>query len=158
MLKRTWQTECTVITGPTGTGKSTLVRERFPDAYWKDASKWWGSSENHYDGQEVVVLDEFNGFLPFEEMKRLINLTPHVVEYKGGQTQFLARHIIIISNYEPITWWSQLSDLAVKWPHMERRLHNHLIKEWLTAPVEVFRGRDLFTLPLMISRPVFEEC
>ena len=37
--------------GPTGTGKSRYVREKYPDAFIKDANKWWDG----YNGEDVSL-------------------------------------------------------------------------------------------------------
>jgi len=55
MPKRDWPMEIIVIIGPTGTNKTRWCRENYPDAYWKDGTKWW----DDYDGHETVVWDEF---------------------------------------------------------------------------------------------------
>jgi hypothetical protein len=53
--------EVHVLQGPTGTGKSKWAMDTYPDAYWKQRSQWWDG----YMGHEVVILDEFYGWLPF---------------------------------------------------------------------------------------------
>jgi len=42
--------------GPSGTGKSRAVREAYPEAYIKDADKWWDG----YRGQSVVILEDID--------------------------------------------------------------------------------------------------
>ena len=77
---RSWSTELHIYWGATGTGKSRKCREEYPDAYWKTRGNWWDG----YDGHEVVIIDEFYGWLPFDFMLRLCDRYPFTVEVKGG--------------------------------------------------------------------------
>jgi hypothetical protein len=56
-----------VLYGKTNLGKSYYVRKHAPDAYWKQRSVWWDGYEDHKD----VVLDDFYGWIPFDNMLRL---------------------------------------------------------------------------------------
>ena len=60
-----FRSEVTVIWGETGVGKSRWASETYPDAYWKPPnSKWW----DNYAQEEVIIMDEFYGWLPYCEM------------------------------------------------------------------------------------------
>jgi hypothetical protein len=104
---RTWPTTTIVYWGPPGTGKSSrALVEGGEDAYWlpkphSHGSVWWDG----YDGQEVVVIDEFYGWIPRDLMCRLSDRYPLFVETKGGSVPFLAKKIIITSNSHPDQWW-----------------------------------------------------
>jgi len=105
---RAWKTEITVCIGPPGTGKSTYYFQKYPLAYqWSNTSgKWW----DDYQGQETVIMDEFRGQITLDIMKRLGDSTPYWVELKGGSVQFLAKNLIIISNYHPLgDWWDKIT-------------------------------------------------
>lgn len=93
--------EVHVIIGPTGTGKSKWAMETYPEAYWKQRSKWWDGYFKH----ESVVIDEFYGWIPFDLLLRLLDRYPLLVESKGGQIQFVAKNIIITSNTFPDKWY-----------------------------------------------------
>ncbi len=103
---RTWMTEVHIKWGVTGAGKSHWARETYPGAFWlsppRDKACWWDG----YRGQETVVIDEFKGWIAQEQFKRLADKYPLQVETKGGMMPFLAKRIIVLSNYEPTTWWS----------------------------------------------------
>nr|WBT97320.1 rep protein [Bat circovirus BtSY1] len=111
--KRAWKTQVHVHVGPPGCGKSRWASQ-FADeenTFWKaPRNKWWDG----YIGQPVVVLDDFYGWLPYDEVLRLCDRYPLEVEYKGGMTPFLARTLIITSNKMPQEWYS--SDAV---PHAE---------------------------------------
>ena len=91
-----------VIQGPTGTGKSRWAMDEFEGAYWKQRSQWWDG----YSGEEVVILDEFYGWLPFDLLLRLCDRYPLLVESKGGQLQMVAKVIVITTNSIPRNWYS----------------------------------------------------
>lgn len=116
--QRTWPTETVVYWGPPGIGKSSrALQEGGPDAFWlcKPAGQttWWDG----YCGQEVVVIDEFYGWIARDLMCRICDRYPLNVEIKGGSTPFLAKKIIITSNVHPMQWWPKAGLGA-----MERRL------------------------------------
>ncbi len=87
--RRTWQTVTSVYWGEPGVGKSRrALDEGGADAYWlpkpTGSSVWW----NGYCGQEVVVIDEFYGWISRDMMCRLCDRYPLYVETKGGAVQF----------------------------------------------------------------------
>jgi len=90
-----------VCQGPTGTGKSRWVKETFPNAYWKQRSQWWCG----YEGQDVIVLDEFYGWLQYDLLLRLCDRYPLFLETKGGQVNCLANTIVITTNATPESWY-----------------------------------------------------
>jgi len=98
---RNWEMEVIVIYGPTGTGKSRLCNEEFPGCYWKQRGKWW----DNYASQDVVVLDEFYGWLQWDVLLRLCDRYPLLVETKGGQMQFSSKTIVFTSNTLPKEWY-----------------------------------------------------
>lgn len=92
-----------VILGPSGTGKSKFCMEQYPHAYWKQRSNWWDG----YNGEKVVILDEFYGWLPFDLLLRLCDRYPLMLERKGGQVQCLATTVVITSNLVPQDWYQK---------------------------------------------------
>jgi len=103
--------------GEPGTGKTEWVSKTYPDAYWKQSTKWW----DEYCAHEVVVLDEFKGWLPYNDLLRLMDGTPMTVEKKGSQTSFLAKKVVIISNYPPWTWY-KFDEERLNFNALKRRL------------------------------------
>lgn len=100
--QREWKTEVFVYVGPPGVGKSRICQQLCPTGYWKPRGKWWDG----YHGNNDVILDDFYGWLPFDDMLRLCDRYPLTVETKGGTTPFLARRIFITSNRAPHEWYS----------------------------------------------------
>lgn len=130
--ERDWPTFTQVYWGPPGTGKSRrALSEAGPGAYWlpKPATNgmlWFDG----YEGQEVVVIDEFYGWIQRDIMQRLCDRYPYLVQTKNGTTPFLAKKIIITSNEHPVAWWHKVGLGA-----MQRRLEGTLgkIEEMVTA-------------------------
>lgn len=102
-----------VIFGPTGTGKSKWCMDNYPDAYWKQRSKWWDGYFKH----EAIVLDEYYAWLPFDLLLRICDRYPLLVESKGGQLQFVAKTIVFTTNKLPDEWYP-----LCYFPAFERRV------------------------------------
>lgn len=114
---RDFKTDLFVLCGETGVGKSKVCREEFPDAYWKPRSNWWDG----YDGAEVVIIDDYYGWLPWDLLLRLTDRYPLQVETKGGSVQFVAKTIVITSNKSYTEWYKDSIDVAP----LERRITKH---------------------------------
>jgi len=112
MPKRDWAMELFFVIGPSGTGKSRWAKQNYPEAYWKDGTKWW----DDYDGQETVVWDEFYAFCcKFSDLLRLLDRNPMMVETKGGYVQFTSRRIIFTSNQDPSEWYNAERTHQMSW-------------------------------------------
>lgn len=99
--QRDWPMELHFYIGPSGCGKTRAAHELYPGAYWKTAGKWWDG----YDGQEVVVLDEYYGhWMSFSDLLKLTDRYPLNVETKGGMVAFVSKKLIFTSN-QPIEQW-----------------------------------------------------
>lgn len=124
--ERKWHTRCLILVGPPGTGKSHMAQvigERQGGAYWVRKPKsggtdWWDG----YDGQPVVVIDEYYGWLPFDTLCRMCDRYPFMVETKGSMVPFLAKLIVITSNVTPRSWYSDEAVPADRWAAFERRI------------------------------------
>ena len=74
---RNWLTTCVVYFGESGTGKSRrALAEGGPSSYWLPRPEgdrpWWDG----YDGQEVIVIDDFYGWIKRDFLYRLIDRFP----------------------------------------------------------------------------------
>lgn len=86
------------ISGSTGTGKSHVVRTRYPNAYQKPLNKWWDG----YQNQEVVHLDEIAPshtmwITPY--LKKWADKWSYPAETKGGAISIRPKLFIVTSNY-----------------------------------------------------------
>lgn len=91
------------IWGPTGTGKTTEVRDCFHDIFYKNiktsktSPDWWDG----YDGHETIVWDEFYGNCSWSFLLKLDDDTPLCGEVKGGFIYLKPKDVIFISNVPP---------------------------------------------------------
>lgn len=102
--KRNTESEVILLIGITGTGKSRGANEKYPNAYWKMANKWW----DHYDGETEVILDDFNGEIDLQYILRMTDRYPMIIETKGSTQQLQATKFIFTSNKEPKEWWKEV--------------------------------------------------
>jgi len=97
--------EIKCLWGSTGVGKTRWCFETYPGAYWKTrsvgSSQWWDG----YDGHEVIVIDEFYGWFPWDFLLRLTDRYPLQLEVKGGTVPCLAKTIVFTSNKHPRDWY-----------------------------------------------------
>lgn len=110
MNERTWITHTTVYWGPPGTGKTRrALHEAGEGAYWlpkpeNNGMLWFDG----YEGQEVVVIDEFYGWIARDKMQRMCDRYPLLVQTKNGTVPFNPKRIIITSNEHPAAWWPKV--------------------------------------------------
>ena len=107
--QRDWPVFTQVIWGAPGIGKTSKARDLAgPSAFWLSrpagTTAWWDG----YVGQEVVVIDEFYGWLSLDFMCRLLDRYPLNVETKGSTTPMGVKKVIITSNCSPMDWYSRL--------------------------------------------------
>lgn len=106
--KRTWQTMIKAFIGPTGTGKTTLAKTTFPNAYIVTPSnKGWFDG---YNGQEEVIIDEFAYNDPSKrwwsesEFNTICGNLNIQVPIKGGFKNWKPKIIIITTNDDILRW------------------------------------------------------
>lgn len=72
--------------GVPGSGKSHMAYEDAPELYNKPLgegdAKWWDG----YDGEEVILLDDFTGQIKPDELKRILDIYPYEVSVRGGMS------------------------------------------------------------------------
>jgi hypothetical protein len=109
--------------GPTGTGKSSSVRRRYPTAFIKLPNKWWDG----YRGQDVVIIDDIgteHSYLGYH-LKIWADHYPFPAEVKGSTISARPTKLIITSNYAPEDIWQ---DPKILEP-IKRRFRIHVYKE-----------------------------
>lgn len=97
--ERDFKTNVFFFWGPTGTGKSRRARSESEKSvgrtYYKPRGEWWDG----YNGQENVVIDDFYGWIKYDEMLKICDRYPYRVPIKGGYENFVTKNIWITSNY-----------------------------------------------------------
>ncbi len=123
---RNQKTMATWIWGPSGAGKTTyalsLALKR--PVYVKDGTdKWWPD----YNGEEVVVIDDYAGAFPYAQLMRMIgNSYPWRGETKGGHVPFSAKEVIFTSIKHPAHVYKD-----IYWKRgLERRLEGRVL--WMS--------------------------
>lgn len=112
-----------VLVGITGTGKTRAAWDAYPDLYSKPEGAWWDG----YQGQQVVLLDDFNGGVPITTFLKWIDRYPVQLPVKGAFVPAVYDTVIITSNCPPDTWFPGCSTNHLN--AMNRRFHRvHLWK------------------------------
>lgn len=87
-------------------------------------------------------MDDFYGWLPFDQILRLCDAYPLMVETKGSQTNFVAKTVCITSNTLPSTWYKNVPNFAA----FIRRVDTWMIFNTSYAPsrYKEFHDYDMF--------------
>lgn len=164
--QRKTTTKVLVMYGPSGTGKShtaETIGQANGGAYWlrKPADggiDWW----DNYNGEPVVIIDEFYGWLPFDTLLRLCDKYPYLVNTKGSFVPFVAKLIIITSNKPPREWYSEEKIDAVMWAAFVRRISGangtvrHMTVKYVAPPdAEVEDDFDNYADALICGESIF---
>lgn len=91
--------------GAPGAGKSRRAHEENPNAYhYVDNPNGWFDG---YEGQDTVILDDFEGKMPRALMLKLIDYYPHRMPIKGGFVPIVAYKFIFTSNSPHTTYYDE---------------------------------------------------
>lgn len=93
------------IWGKSGVGKTSSVYQRHgkENTYQKDNSKWW----NCYDGQEAIIIDDFDGKWDFRNFLTLIDEYQYMGEIKNGYVKITSKFIYITCEFHPSHFWGR---------------------------------------------------
>lgn len=97
--KRDWKPVVKWFYGPAGSGKTRQAHAESVDPFvCGNTIKWWQG----YDKHEHVIVDDFRtSFCKLDELLKLLDRYPFLVECKGSSRQLLAKQIIVTSPYKP---------------------------------------------------------
>lgn len=93
-----------VLVGAPGTGKSRYANAKATTSgsvYYKPRGEWWDG----YHGQHSVVIDDFYGWIKYDELLKIMDRYPYQVPVKGGYRQFTSKNIFITSNVDVDKWY-----------------------------------------------------
>ncbi len=94
--------------GDAGQGKSRPAFEAGAYAVANYRPEWWDG----YDGEKIVLFDDFYGQFPWERLLRLLDGYPIQVPIKGAFRYLLAETIYITSNTHPDDWYPEMAGKA----------------------------------------------
>lgn len=100
---RDYKTEVFVIVGPPGSGKSHFCFETsksLGSVYYKSRGEWWDG----YEGQNSDVMDDFYGWIKYDELLKIMDRYPYQVPIKGGYVPFTSKYLFITSNAKVSEW------------------------------------------------------
>lgn len=100
---RDFRSNVYIFYGPTRTGKSRFAASIAGSStvYYKNRSNWW----HGYKQEDTVIIDDFYGWLKWDELLKICDRYPYKVETKGGFEEFTSKTIIITSNQSPSSWY-----------------------------------------------------
>lgn len=95
-----------VIWGSSGIGKTRYAYEKYPDLFPKPTPKQSGTWWNGYDGQKVVLFDDFYGEHIYSDLLRVLDRYPYSAPICGGGYVWAQWDTVIItSNKHPREWY-----------------------------------------------------
>lgn len=119
--KRNHRTKLCIVYGYPGTGKSYGVRQICDSLYgddetfYKTRGEWWDGYCNH----KAIIIDDFYGWLKYDELLKIADRYPYKVPIKGSFANFIAEWIFITSNAHPEEWYHFK---GYNWTALRRRI------------------------------------
>lgn len=104
----TWrEISCDIIYGPTRSGKTSLVYKKhgYENVYSlpePGGTELWFDG---YDGEPVLLIDEFTGWIKFNLLLKILDNQPLQIKIKGGYTYAQWSKVYIVSNVPPQYWY-----------------------------------------------------
>lgn len=108
---RDFKSIVTILYGDSNTGKTQYVQQFAKDnnlqvyTYTNTHKANTSIFFDGYENQDILLLDEFSGYLPQSFYKQLLDKYAFELPIKGGSKQFTSKYIFIISNKSPQLWY-----------------------------------------------------
>lgn len=97
--------EVHVYEGAAGTGKTRKVKEQYPESFTVNAGEAFPFEG--YNGQDVILLDDFYGGIPYHQLLRVLDGHQYRVNVKGSHRYAMWTKVFITSNDKPELWYSK---------------------------------------------------
>lgn len=111
-----------VIHGPAGSGKTRYAFGDGRDVFILENSNanavWWDG----YMGESRLIIDDFYGWIPHNQLLRFLDIYPLRLDIKGGTCYAQWDTVYITSNKHPCDWYKKF-----KWDDdgaLQRRIHH----------------------------------
>lgn len=99
------EVKVTVYWGHTGFGKTRRVFWESPDLYKLDVCEAGHVWFCGYEGEDVILIDDFYGWIPIGQLLNLLDVYPVRLQIKGGHTWAQWKQVYITSNVSPDDWY-----------------------------------------------------
>lgn len=116
--------------GPTGTGKSTELALKYPEAYFTTGGDldWWDS----YGGQDVLIIDEYYGQVKCTDLLSILQPIRKRLRVKGSFAYARWSKVFLTSNVPPWKWYKEDHVRSEVIAALRRRIHTirHIERPW----------------------------
>lgn len=114
--------EVHVLWGDPGTGKTRSVYDEhgFQSVYTLTTSANGAVWFDGYDGQEILLIDDFRGFIPFQFFLKILDIYPLRLDIKGSFTYAAWKKVYITSNHPVQDWYRSDANHCIA--ALERRI------------------------------------
>lgn len=132
----------TLITGPTGTGKTRWIYDTMPPEDWHKICKVTGSDLKSsfwldYDGQDILLIDEYSNDVNITKLLNILDGHPYTLNIKGSHTYAEWTHVVITTNLRSLHSHANEEHIAA----LQRRI-TETIDKWPSTAVGSKRRRD----------------
>lgn len=111
----------TVYWGEAGTGKTRRVYDTHGiDNVFTVVADNGACWFDGYEGQDVLLIDDFKGWIAYSMLLKLLDIYPLRLPVKGSYTYAAWTKVYITSNYAPTEWYA---DPSLDHAALKRRLH-----------------------------------
>jgi len=93
-----------VIYGAAGAGKTRSVTEKEKDLFIAQVDKG-GFHFNGYDGERAILIDDFEGWIQYTDLLRILDGHQYRVNIKGAHRYAQWTKVYITSNHSPEKWY-----------------------------------------------------
>lgn len=107
--------------GDPGCGKTRSVYDTygFENVYKLNTNSNGALWFDGYEGQDVLLIDDFKGWIKYTELLTILDRYPYRCQIKGGFTYANWTKVIITSNYEVDKWYNENVDMRA----LKRRIN-----------------------------------